>query len=143
MSPLLPRDEAYFEMLARLAGHLTTVSGRLAELFAEPGRAGELVLAIRETEHAADGLTHEIRQRLYETFVTPFDPEDILALATGIDRVIDLVEDAAESAETFGLVEVDEAACRLAAVLQRAAGVIGTAVGELHRPRRSWSSGRR
>ena len=63
-------------------------------------RAGEL----RDAEHRGDEISHDIGHRLESTFVTPFDREDIHALISGLDDVIDLIE---EVADTFVLYRVE------------------------------------
>jgi predicted phosphate transport protein (TIGR00153 family) len=62
-------------------------------------RAGEL----RDAEHRGDEISHDIGHRLEATFVTPFDREDIHALISGLDDVIDLIE---EVADTFILYRI-------------------------------------
>ena len=55
-------------------------------------------------EHRGDEISHDIGQRLEATFVTPFDREDIHALISGLDDILDLIE---EVADTFILYRVD------------------------------------
>ena len=64
---------------------------------------------MREAEHAADETTHAIVRRVNSTFVTPFDREDIYALASGLDDVMDLMD---EAVDLILLYEVDDAAHR-------------------------------
>ena len=59
---------------------------------------------IRDAEHVGDELSHEIGRRLESTFVTPFDREDIHALISALDDVIDFIE---ESADTFILYRIE------------------------------------
>lgn len=47
---------------------------------------------IKDAEHEGDEITHQIVHRANTTFVTPMDREDIYALATALDDVIDHVE---------------------------------------------------
>ncbi len=51
---------------------------------------------MRDAEHQADETTHEIIRRVNSTFVTPFDREDIYSLASGLDDVMDHMEEAAD-----------------------------------------------
>ena len=51
---------------------------------------------MREAEHAADETTHAIVKRVNSTFVTPFDREDIYALASGLDDVMDMMDEAVD-----------------------------------------------
>ena len=64
---------------------------------------------MREAEHAADETTHAIVRRVNSTFVTPFDREDIYALASGLDDVMDMMD---EAVDLVLLYEVDDAARR-------------------------------
>ena len=59
---------------------------------------------IRDAEHRGDELSHEIGRRLESTFVTPFDREDIHALISALDDVIDFIE---EAADTFILYRIE------------------------------------
>ncbi len=60
---------------------------------------------LRDLEHRGDEITHRVHQELNQTFLTPFDREDIYALAGAVDDVIDLAE---ETAATIVLDRVDE-----------------------------------
>ena len=51
---------------------------------------------MRDAEHECDETTHEIAKRVNSTFVTPFDREDIYALASGLDDVMDFMEEAVD-----------------------------------------------
>jgi len=59
---------------------------------------------IRATEHRGDEISHDIGHRLEATFVTPFDREDIYALISALDDVLDLIE---EVADTFVLYRIE------------------------------------
>lgn len=93
---LFPKDPAFFDLFTRSADN--AVEG--AKLYAEMLRSYEDAKAshklIREREHRGDELTHEIIRHLNTTFVTPFDREDIHALATGLDDIMDFIEAAAD-----------------------------------------------
>ena len=81
----------------------------------------DLSKRMREAEHAGDETTHAIVRRVNTTFVTPFDREDIYALASGLDDVMDMME---EAVDLILLYEVDELPAELAnqvEVLQRCA----------------------
>ncbi len=57
----------------------------------------EKARAIKAIEHDGDTITHEIIRTLNKTFVTPFDREDIYALCTSVDDVVDLIEATADA----------------------------------------------
>ncbi|MGH7354521.1 MAG: DUF47 domain-containing protein, partial [Candidatus Rokuibacteriota bacterium] len=72
--------------------------------------------AIKEVEHRGDLITHEIVKRLNTTFITPLDREDIHALATELDDVLDYIEAVAERLVVYRIKE-PTSACRAMADL--------------------------
>ncbi len=125
---LIPRDEQFYDLFQQLAGRLSLAATLLNQLFREPQRRAEHVQAIKAAEHEADGITHEIIDRLDRTFITPFDREDIHALASKLDEVVDLLDGAARRVEIFQITEVHPPAVRLSEVVVRAAAQIEDAV---------------
>lgn len=117
---LIPRDQEFFALFNQLADHLTSASTLLRDLFDDPSQIQARVRSIKDVEHQADQLTHDINARIDRSFVTPFDREDIHALATRLDDVIDLVDGTARRAEIFHIGEVREPARRLAGLLVEA-----------------------
>ena len=125
---LIPRDEQFYDLFQQLAARLTRAATLLNQLFREPQRRAEHVQAIKAAEHEADGITHEIIDRLDRTFITPFDREDIHELASKLDEVVDLLDGAARRVEIFQINEVHPPAVRLSEVVVRAAAQIEDAV---------------
>ena len=78
---------------------------RLKDLLEQFDDLRERVRAIEEVEHKGDTLTHEIIKKLNTSFITPIDREDILALASSLDDVIDLIEAAATRMLLFKVTE--------------------------------------
>lgn len=119
---LTPRDTSFFDLLAASAEHLVTGSSLLAEVLgADKPTRKALAKKMSETEHLADDATHQIMRRLNQTFVTPFDRDDIYELASGLDDCMDFME---EAADLIVLYKVDEMPARVSEqvqVLQRAA----------------------
>jgi predicted phosphate transport protein (TIGR00153 family) len=91
---LFPRDEKFFELLEQQANLVHDAARALRE-GVESSAAAMAVNAgvIKRLEHDADEITHQIHTRLHATFVTPIDPEDLHALTTAMDDVIDSIED--------------------------------------------------
>ena len=65
---------------------------------------GEMLRDVVVCEQEGDRITHDIIQRLNQTFVTPFDREDIIALASGLDDIVDFIE---EVADFLGLYRIE------------------------------------
>ncbi|HEX2203777.1 MAG TPA: DUF47 family protein [Longimicrobium sp.] len=132
---IFPRDEKFFDMFSGLARRLSAITDLLAQLFAEPARLNELAAKIKDLEHEADVLTHDVIVRIDRTFVTPLDREDIHLLASALDDVIDLVDGVARRAQMFHMGGSRPEAARLADVLRRAAGCIEESVANLKKPK--------
>lgn len=92
----IPREKAFFSHFIRAAENLldgAKLLQRMVQDFSDPkGSAAAIV----DVEHAGDAITHEIISTLNSTFVTPLDREDIHALTTGLDDVLDYIEAAAD-----------------------------------------------
>jgi uncharacterized protein len=121
---ILPRDEKFYDMFTELAKRLTASAALLHEMFLKPGELEAKVSKIKVIEHEADNITHDIIDRIDRTFVTPFDREDIHALASELDQVIDLIDGTARRATIFRIQRTRPAVVVLAEVLDRAARTV-------------------
>lgn len=129
---LTPRDTKYFDLLADLAQHLVRGSSLLAELLGAD-RAGREKLAdeMHEVEHLADDATHSIMRRLNQTFVTPFDREDISGLASALDDCMDEMDEAAELIVLYKIEGLPDRVSEQVQVLQRCAELTAEAMPRL------------
>jgi predicted phosphate transport protein (TIGR00153 family) len=91
-----PVDTAFYTLLTQQAVHLVNGAGLVAELLDEGGDRKDLSKRMRDAEHEADETTHEVVRRVNSTFVTPFDREDIYALSSALDDVMDYMEEAVD-----------------------------------------------
>ncbi len=125
---LIPKDEGFFELFDGLADRITRSSELLLTLFSEPDRLDQCAREIKELEHEADDITHEVMMRIDRSFVTPIDREDIHLLATSLDNVVDLMDGTARRAQMFHLVDRREPAKELTKVLVEATKAIAQGV---------------
>ena len=132
---LIPRDQEFFALFNELAGHLATAARLLNELFQDPANLQQQIRAIKEVEHRADQLTHDINNRIDRSFITPLDREDIHALTTRLDDVIDLLDGTARRAEIFHIGQVREPARRMSALIVEATEHLQRGVRGIKRPR--------
>ena len=136
---ILPRDEKFYDLFTELAIRLTASATLLHELFKSPGELSAKVSKIKGLEHEADNLTHDIIDRIDRTFVTPFDREDIHALASELDDVIDLIDGTARRATIFRIQQTRPAAVVLAEVLARAASTVEEGVRDMKSAKRVYA----
>ena len=105
---------------------------RAAELLEEMLRSfpehNDLARAILLCEQEGDRITYDMIQRLNSTFVTPIDREDILALASGLDDIVDLTEEVADYLGLYRIEAPMEQAQRLAEILTEACRSVAKAV---------------
>ncbi|WP_454050735.1 DUF47 domain-containing protein [Cellulomonas sp. Marseille-Q8402] len=129
---LTPRDTSFFDLLAASAAHLVTGANLLAELLGADRSARKAIAKqINEVEHLADEATHTIMRRLNQTFVTPFDRDDIYGLASALDDCMDFMEEAADLIVLYKLDELPARVSDQVQVLQRSAELTAEAMPRL------------
>jgi len=96
MFRLLPREEKFFDLFEQQAGHIVSAARVLEEMTLDYANAKAKAERVKDLEHAGDTVTHEIVRRLNTTFVTPIDREDIYALGSRLDDVLDLIDAVAD-----------------------------------------------
>jgi hypothetical protein len=101
---LIPREERFFDMFVEDAANVLSAARHLEEMLQTYDDVEQRAKELFAMEHHGDELSHAIGRKLNTTFVTPFDREDIHALISGLDDVLDLIE---EIADTFILYQVD------------------------------------
>lgn len=128
---LIPREERFYDLFvedaANVLGAARLLEAMLRSWDEVERRAGE----IRDAEHRGDEISHTIGHKLEATFVTPFDREDMHALISGLDDVLDGIE---EAADTFILYRIDApsaTAVELATIVVRQCEQIHEALGHL------------
>jgi uncharacterized protein len=133
MFRLLPKEEKYFDLFNRVAQQLNTCAQLQQKLFDDFDNRVEYANQIKQIEHICDELTHDIVKRLNQTFITPIDREDIHALATGLDDVVDAIEYTARRVVLYHLEEPTEHARKMSDVLVRLALKLEDAVNALEK----------
>ncbi len=92
---LIPRDAKFFELFAELSTNLSDGAKLLRSILADPTDLALRVNQVQAIEHRGDKATYAIITKLNQTFITPFDREDIHRLASSLDDVLDFVNSAA------------------------------------------------
>ena len=126
-----PREREFFDLFEE-AGRNIVQSGDILERMLDrwPDH-GELARDVVVCEQEGDRITHDIIQRLNSTFVTPIDREDIYALASGMDDVVDFIEEVADFLALYRIEAPMEQSQALARILHEAARQIAQAVPRL------------
>jgi len=127
------RAGEYFDLFAQSATNLRTATEQLKDLIEDYHDVEVKAQRIRDREHEGDEITHEIIRRLNTSFITPMDREDIYALGSALDDVMDAVD---AVADLFVLHRIEEPLPEMKAqadVLLRGAQQTEAALGLLPR----------
>jgi predicted phosphate transport protein (TIGR00153 family) len=116
-----PVDATFYDLFTKLANQLEQGAALLAEMLGDGADRAAIAKRMREEEHLADESTHDIIRRVNQTFVTPFDREDIYALASGLDDVMDFMEEAVDLVLLYEVQELPSALAEQVDVIQRCA----------------------
>lgn len=93
---LLPRDEQFFDLFEKAAGVVLAGAETLLQMLNDFDNADIYRKKIGDLEHEGDAVIHAVMDKLNRSFVTPFDHEDIRAIASRLDDIIDYTQAAAE-----------------------------------------------
>jgi predicted phosphate transport protein (TIGR00153 family) len=126
-----PVDSVFYELLTTSATHLVDGARILAEMLGETADRADIASRMQDAEHLADETTHEIAKRVNATFVTPFDREDIYALASGLDDVMDFMEEAVDLTVLYEVGTLPSELAEQVDVLQRCAELTAEAMPRL------------
>jgi uncharacterized protein len=131
MIPLFPKHEDFFTLFKRQSALVKQGCSMLNEMMHRFDQLEDRARKLKEVEHNADLVTHEIFERLNRTFITPLEREDIHALASGLDDVLDSAEAIASRLLLFKIPNATSEARQLTAILDQCGGQIDQAVDHL------------
>jgi predicted phosphate transport protein (TIGR00153 family) len=100
---LFPKEVDFFEIFEKVAENITHAATLLVGIMENFSALVAWAKEIHELEQEGDLLTHDIIRKLNKTFITPIDREDIHALATTLDDIIDLIWAAVDRLTVFKL----------------------------------------
>jgi predicted phosphate transport protein (TIGR00153 family) len=127
----IPRERRFYELFEQQAAVIVRSASLLELALADAENLPPRQKEIKALEHQGDELTHQIVRTLNRTFVTPFDHEDIYALASGLDDILDFIEEVADTANLYGIATIPESARELANLLAQAVVQLEQAIGKL------------
>src|SRR3954465_16006004 len=113
----VPKDREFFDLFEAAATNVVRAADLLDQMLRNYPEKADLARDILICEQAGDRITHDIVQRLNQTFVTPFDREDIISLASSLDDIVALTEEAADYMRLYKIEAPMEQAQRLAHIL--------------------------
>jgi predicted phosphate transport protein (TIGR00153 family) len=130
LARLLPASggEAFFDLFERHAERTRAAAALLVTMLDGGTNAEQQAAQVKSVEHEGDEITHAVIERLHQTFITPFDRDDIHRLISRMDDVLDLIEATSERIWLYGIKTIEPDARELAVVLAKAVDGIAGAV---------------
>jgi len=132
----LPRDTEFFDLFDHTARVVHTTAKAYAQLASDYKNREKHVAEIRKLEHDGDDAVHAALGKLDTSFITPFDREDIHALLSRMDDVIDEIDAAAKRFTLYSIPEPTPWMEKQTDILVRATALVVEAVKGLRDLRR-------
>jgi predicted phosphate transport protein (TIGR00153 family) len=126
---LVPQNREFYRLYGHASANAVEMARQLVQMLQRfPDDAADGAGRIKQLEREGDRLTREVIDLLNRTFVTPFDRDDMLRLASAIDDVCDYIDEAADDIGLYGVRRIPEQAVQQADVILRAAQQLDEAV---------------
>jgi uncharacterized protein len=133
----LPREEGFFDLFDKQADNIHVGAKALLQMLSHYTGVPEQVQIIKAIEHQGDEITHTIVTKLNQTFITPFDREDIHELCSRLDDVIDLIDAAASRFVLYRVDHIRLGTVDLVKVLVSATAEVAACVRALGNPEKA------
>jgi len=133
-SYFLPKDKVFYNLFEEASDNLQDIAKKLVQVVNEPefNKRGVLIKEMEAIEHKNDEITHKIFIELGRNFITPFDREDIHALASALDDIADYVYAAAKKINFYKIDPIsDQGIQKTAEAIKEAVAAVKAAVMEL------------
>jgi hypothetical protein len=138
-SALLPKEFNFFDLFDKQVDCAVDAAGRFKDLVTKETLEEALIQKMRDVEHQGDELTHDILDRLNKTFITPFDREDIHALAKELDDIVDMLYTIANRMKVYKIEGTDKNLILFAVVIEDSVRAVARAVKGLRSTKNSKS----
>jgi predicted phosphate transport protein (TIGR00153 family) len=126
-----PKEREFFDLFEEAAANAVRAAQLLERMLEQWPDHGELGRDVVVCEQEGDRITHDIVQRLNSTFVTPIDREDIYALASALDDIVDFIEEVADFLALYRIEAPNSRAQEMARILHQATRAIAGAIPRL------------
>jgi predicted phosphate transport protein (TIGR00153 family) len=131
MFGLIPKDEKFFKLFKEMTENITEGGKLLKDMLDNFENPTESQRKIKDLEHKGDSITHAIIQKLNKTFVTPLDREDIYALASKLDDILDLIDVSAQRIIMYNVESIPVQAKSMGFIILQCCLVVDKAVAML------------
>jgi predicted phosphate transport protein (TIGR00153 family) len=121
----------FFDLLEEQVGHAVEAASFFKEVTAQDHVTEEMLDRMAQIEHRGDNAAHTIIQRLNQTFLTPFDRQDVHALAMEMDDITDMIHNIVSRLRVYDITGVDRKLVEFAVVIEQSVRAVSKAVGGL------------
>jgi predicted phosphate transport protein (TIGR00153 family) len=133
MVRLIPRETKFFDMFVGMAENLIEGARLMKALLENFQDVPAQVSRLKDIEHRGDEMTHAVITKLNQTFITPFDREDIHRLASSLDDVLDLLNAAGDRLIVYKIDAVPRESAVLAGLILQQSEELARAVSILEK----------
>ncbi|MDP2921047.1 MAG: DUF47 family protein [Candidatus Omnitrophota bacterium] len=124
----IPREFNFFDLFDKQVDYAVKAADYFKELTAKGAVSEEALKKMEDIEHEGDEVAHDIIEHLNKTFITPFDREDIHALAKELDDIIDMINTIVSRLRIYKLTSVDKNLINFASVISESVNAVAGAV---------------
>lgn len=128
---ILSKKENFFTLFEEQANEVSKGAKALAALLENYVDVEDAAFKIKAAEHDADEMAHGIMNKLNQTFLTPFDREDIHSLTSALDDVMDYLESAADRMALYEIKQPTETMIKLSKILVESMDLVVKGVSSL------------
>jgi predicted phosphate transport protein (TIGR00153 family) len=125
------RQFNFFDRFEEQVGHAVEAARFFREIVAQDRVGEEMLSKMAQIEHQGDDAAHTIIEQLNKTFITPFDREDIHALAMELDDITDMINNIVRRLKVYDITGVDKNMVEFATVIEQSVQAVARAVGGL------------
>ncbi len=127
----MPTETAFFDLFEQASDNVVDAGQCLKNLMNNFEDSEKQIKHIKDLEHKGDAFTHDLILKLNKTFITPLDREDIHALASSLDDILDEIDAVAILFRVFKITRPTPTACQLAGILHESAIEVGKGISML------------
>jgi len=121
----------FFDLFEEQVGHAVEAACFFREVTAQDHVTEAMLIRMAQIEHQGDNAAHTIIQQLNKTFLTPFDRQDIHALAMELDDITDMIHNIVSRLRVYDITGVDQNLVEFAVVIEQSVRAVSTAIGGL------------
>jgi len=131
LSWLIPQEKKFFDMLIQQSANVKEAAKYLNAMMGDFTDLEQKALNLKRMENKGDSMVHNIHEELNKTFITPIDREDIVALTSSLDDILDYVDSVADNIVMFKIKKPTKAMVELVRNLNMAMEEVDTAIHHL------------